>query len=221
MDNIIGADLLIQKERIGAIQTLRELHEDFEQQRRQIEAAMRADGYTDKIAADLSEQNQYQAALVWGIEALEREARSEQRPVKKVAVIIDTNKGAIRPTRAHRNDAGLDLYSTWFGVIKPGHSVTIDTGVHVQIPVGYVGMVKSKSGLNVHMGIQSEGVIDAGYTGSIMVKLYNHGESAVEIKLHDKISQLVLMPIITPEVELVDYFPKTDRGANGIGSTGR
>ncbi len=134
--------------------------------------------------------------------------------------------GAKMPTRAHSTDAGLDLYSPvdalvfWNGS-HLGNSVTIDTGVHVEIPAGYVGMIKSKSGLNVNHGITSEGVIDSGYTGSIRVKLYNHSYETMYIKAGQKISQLVLLPIITPELELVDSFEATERGTGGFGSTGK
>lgn len=134
-------------------------------------------------------------------------------------VVLDP--GAILPTRAHELDAGLDLYSPIEVAVYPDDSFTIDTGVHVQIPKGYVGMVKSKSGLNVRHGIQSEGVIDAGYTGSICVKLYNHGNCAVPILKGQKISQLVILPIITPELEVVDSLEETERGSGGFGSTGK
>ena len=134
-------------------------------------------------------------------------------------VVLDP--GAIMPTRAHDLDAGLDLYSPVEAVVYHDDSLTIDTGVHVQIPNGYVGMIKSKSGLNVKYGITSEGVIDAGYTGSMVVKLYNHSENPVYIKKGQKISQLVIVPIVTPDPEWVDALEETDRGDAGFGSTGK
>ena len=137
----------------------------------------------------------------------------------KMKVMLDP--GAFMPTRAHELDAGLDLYSPVDAVVYCDDSSTIDTGVHVEIPAGYVGMIKSKSGLNVKHGIQSEGVIDSGYTGSICVKLYNHGNCAVRIDKGQKISQLVILPIITPELELADSMKATDRGNGGFGSTGK
>lgn len=137
----------------------------------------------------------------------------------KMKVMLDP--GAKMPTRAHETDAGYDLYAKVSRLIFPGDSFTFDTGVHAEIPVGYVGMVKSKSGLNVKHGITSEGVIDSGYTGSISVKLYNHGKSPVNIEFGQKISQLVILPIITPELELVDDLEETERGNGGFGSTGR
>ena len=135
-------------------------------------------------------------------------------------IILD--EGAKMPTRAHADDAGLDLYSRENRVIYPHSSATFDTGVHVEIPRGYVGMIKSKSGLNVKYGLTSEGVLDCGYTGSIRVKLYNHSSEAYTVAAGDKISQLVIMPIIAPELELVkDFGTDTERGDNGFGSTGR
>ena len=134
---------------------------------------------------------------------------------------IKLDPGAKMPTRAHKTDAGLDLYSPVSLILYHEDSICIDTGVHVAIPEGYVGMVKSKSGLNVRYGITSEGVIDSGYTGSIVVKLYNHGHASVPIEKGQKISQLVLLPIITPELELVAELEETERGNGGFGSTGR
>ena len=135
-------------------------------------------------------------------------------------IILD--EGAKMPTRAHADDAGLDLYSRENRVIFPHSSATFDIGVHVEIPRGYVGMIKSKSGLNVKHGLTSEGVLDCGYTGSIRVKLYNHSSEAYTVAAGDKISQLVITPFIAPELELVkDFGTETERGDNGFGSTGR
>ena len=138
--------------------------------------------------------------------------------MQKIKIMLDP--GAIMPTRAHSTDAGLDLYATEDAVIFRDGSYTFDSGVHVAIPEGYVGFLKSKSGLNINQGIQSAGVIDAGYTGSIRVKLYNHGSGMVHIKKGQKISQLVLLPIITPELEVVDSLEETERGNGGFGSSG-
>lgn len=148
---------------------------------------------------------------------------------------IMLDEGAILPTRAHDTDAGLDLYAPR-DVAVPGSKArvdlgfctvtdigyaTIDTGVHVEIPKGYVGFIKSKSGLNVKHGLTAEGVIDSGYTGSIVVKLYNHTSKPYYFRDGDKIAQLVLLPIITPELELVYELEDTERGDGGFGSTGR
>lgn len=145
---------------------------------------------------------------------------------------IMLDEGAILPTRAHETDAGLDLYTpddvvvvgsssdVWDEVADIG-SATIDTGVHVEIPDGYVGFIKSKSGLNVKHGLTAEGVIDCGYTGSIVVKLYNHTNNEYLFGAGEKIAQLVLLPIITPDLEQVDSLDDTERGSNGFGSSGK
>jgi len=144
-------------------------------------------------------------------------------PAAQGGVKVKLNPGAKTPTRAHEFDAGLDLYcpDDCGQIIEAKDSVTIDTGVCVEIPSGYAGFLKSKSGLNVKHGITSEGVIDSGYTGSIVVKLYNNSGLDYEIKAGDKISQLVILPIITPEVEIVDELAGSERGENGFGSSGR
>ena len=134
-------------------------------------------------------------------------------------VVLDD--GAYMPERVHELDAGYDLRTPEDVTIYGGLNATIDTGVHVQIPDGYVGFLKSKSGLNVKDNITGEGVIDAGYTGTIKVKLYNNGNFTKHFYKGDKIIQLVILPIYTPELERVDSLEKTDRGANGFGSTGR
>ena len=134
---------------------------------------------------------------------------------------IKLDNGAIAPTRAHPWDAGLDLYAIEDGYIRCNQSRTFDTGVHIEIPEGYVGFIKSKSGLMVNYGIVTDGTIDAHYTGSIKVCLFNHGASKYEVKKGDKIAQLVIVPCLLPELELVDNLEETDRGDNGFGSTGR
>lgn len=132
---------------------------------------------------------------------------------------IKLDKGAIAPTRAHRYDAGLDLYAMEDAVVV--HSKTFDTGVHVDIPERWVGLIKSKSGLMVNHNITTDGTIDAHYTGPIKVKLFNHGCVPYEVKAGDKIAQLVIVPCQQPRLELVDSLEETDRGDNGFGSTGR
>lgn len=141
--------------------------------------------------------------------------------LKEIKVMLDP--GAIAPKRAHTQDAGLDLFmpgSTTVAIFKRGH-ITIDTGVHVEIPEGYVGLLKSKSGLNVKHDLTGEGVIDAGYTGSIAVKLYNNGDTRYVFHPGDKLIQLLIIKCETPEIRIVDEMEETERGAAGFGSTGR
>ena len=138
---------------------------------------------------------------------------------------IMLDEGAKMPTRAHPYDAGLDLYAPEgdgsYCINACGGSCTIDTGVHVQIPEGCVGLVKSKSGLNVKHGLTCTGVIDSHYTGSITVKLYNHHFQSYDVRPGDKIAQLVIVPCVLLPLEMVDSLEETDRGDNGFGSTGR
>jgi dUTP pyrophosphatase len=134
------------------------------------------------------------------------------------------DEGAFEPLQGHAADAGFDLRLPGNGdvvYVFSGQSAIIDTGVHFEIPEGYVGFIKSKSGLNVKKGLQAEGVIDAGYTGSVVVKLYNHGDSDVRFTSGDKITQIVFLPIPFVNLNKVDTFAETERGDKGFGSTGR
>lgn len=134
-------------------------------------------------------------------------------------IILDN--GAFMPEFAHKTDAGADLRSPIETVVPARGNVVIDTGVHVEIPEGYVGMLKSKSGLNVKHNLIGEGVIDCGFMGSIRVKLYNLGDTDYQIQRGDKIIQLVIVPCIYCEFTQVDKFAETERGDGGFGSTGR
>ena len=129
--------------------------------------------------------------------------------------------GAKIPTRAHETDAGLDLYSREKVIIFPNESYIFDTGVHIELPQNSVGLLKSKSGLYMKHHITSEGVVDEGYTGSIRVKLVNHGNEPYMVNKGDKISQLVILPILKPTLEIVDSLEDTERGENGFGSSGK
>ena len=134
---------------------------------------------------------------------------------------VKLDEGAIMPTRAHETDAGLDLYTREIAVIKAGESHVFDTGVHIQLPHGTYGEIQSKSGLNINRGIVSEGVIDEGFTGEIIVKLYNHGLFTEEFVSGDKITQLVIMPVMYPTYKQADEIAGGERGNSGYGSTGR
>ena len=134
-------------------------------------------------------------------------------------VIIDD--GAFMPEFAHKTDAGADLRSPVYAVVPARGNTVIDTGVHVEIPEGYVGMLKSKSGLNVKHNLVGTGTIDCGYSGSIRVKLYNHGDTDYQILRGDKIIQMVILPCVYCEFTQVDKFAETERGDGGFGSTGR
>ena len=134
-------------------------------------------------------------------------------------IMLDT--GAYMPSRGHRTDAGLDLRIPQAVTVPAYGSVAVDTGVHVALPHGCAGLLVSKSGLNVRHDITSTGLIDEGYTGSIVVKLYNHGGEDYEFKAGDKVTQLVVLPVVHEPLEQVSAFLPSARGDNGFGSTGR
>ena len=134
---------------------------------------------------------------------------------------IKLDGGAWMPDRAFDEDAGLDIMAMNDEVVPAHDSVLFDTGVHVELPQNTCGMLVSKSGLLCKHGIMSTGLIDEGYTGSIKVKLFNFSNEDYEVKYGDKISQLVIIPVIKPYLSIVKDLEETDRGNNGLGSTGR
>ena len=130
--------------------------------------------------------------------------------------------GAKKPTKAHDNDAGLDLYTPYEFTVKAGGSATVLTGVHMVIPRGWCGLLVSKSGLYTNYDIQTTGLVDAEYTGEIVVKVQNHGMRDYHFNKGDKVSQMILLPV--PDVvtlNMVDDLPNTERGSNGFGSSGK
>ena len=157
------------------------------------------------------------------IEVVEEACRMGMNALRRLkgTMNIQLDGGAVMPTRAHDEDAGLDLYAREGQVIPAGGSAVFDTGVHIELPPGTAGFLKSKSGLNVKHGLTSDGTIDEGYTGSIVVKLYNHGQRDFEIRRGDKISQLVIVQVLKPSLIVVDEITGGERGSNGFGSTGR
>lgn len=125
------------------------------------------------------------------------------------------------PSRAHDTDAGIDLRTPIGGTVIAHGIHFFDTGVHVEIPEGYVGYIKSKSGLMKNYGITTDGTVDSGFTGSIGVTLVNNSDEAHIFYRGDKIAQLVIEPIETPTGKKVDGFKETERGDAGFGSTGK
>lgn len=135
---------------------------------------------------------------------------------------VALDEGAFEPERAYLGDAGMDLRTPVRATIKAHGSVVIDTGVHCEIPLGWMGKLESKSGLNVkHDIVSCGGVIDYGYTNSIKVKLYNMGDKDYTFERGDKIVQLVIHPCWLPHVKLVDRVHGGERGSNGFGSSGK
>lgn len=134
---------------------------------------------------------------------------------------VKLDEGVTLPNRAYATDAGADICCREGFTIAGRSSAVIRTGVHVQLPPGTVGMIKSKSGLNIKRNIISDGTIDEGFTGEIIVKLYNLGDQAQHFKQGDKITQLVVLPVHYPDIVQVDEIEGGERGDAGYGSTGR
>lgn len=128
------------------------------------------------------------------------------------------------PTRANSGDAGLDLKAAENALLFPGDRQAVETGVSVEIPDGYVGLLCARSGNAARRGlgiVNGVGVIDSGYRGPVNVLLINHGRSNVAVMRGDRIAQLLIVPIETPDVEIVDRLSDSDRGTGGLGSSGR
>ena len=136
---------------------------------------------------------------------------------------IMLDKGAIMPTKAHFTDAGYDLYARDSQIIGAKESATFDTGVRIDLPIGTVGFIKSRSGLMFkHEIVAGEGVIDCEFNGSIGVKLFNLGGRDYKVNAGDRICQLVILPLVNVgELDVVEQFDETERGNNGFGSSGR
>lgn len=129
--------------------------------------------------------------------------------------------GAVLPTRAHHDDAGLDLYGLEDAVVAPGEGRVLKTGIAVAVPAGHVGLVCDRSSM-ARRGLKSAGgVIDAGYRGEVGVVVWNLSREPQAVKKGERIAQMLIMPISTPApVESAD-LGDTVRGVGGFGSTGR
>lgn len=135
---------------------------------------------------------------------------------------IYVEKGAYVPERAHKTDAGLDIRSRDNRLVKAHGGAIVHTGLHVQLPHNTAGLLVSKSGLNVNNGITSTGLIDEGYTGEILVKLYNNSDENYLVHAGDKISQLVVIPVLYEDIHFRDSLDEnTERGDKGFGSSGK
>lgn len=165
----------------------------------------------------------YVEGIVWRyINVISPALRKSEPPTPWLPTIkVTLDEGAKLPVRAHDTDAGADLCCREDVTIAPGDSALIDTGVHVELPHGTVGMLKSKSGLNCMQAMTTTGVIDEGYTGPIKVRVYNHGAFPKEFRAGDKVTQLVVMPVAYPTYEQAEEISGGERGSAGYGSTGR
>lgn len=134
--------------------------------------------------------------------------------------------GATVPTMGSKFAAGADLYSAEDAdvVIEPNETKFIGTGLAMEIPEGYVGLVYARSGLACKRGLapaNKVGVVDSDYRGEIKVALHNHGKEAQTVEKGERIAQMVIAPYLSVNYEEADELSETERGEGGFGSTGR
>lgn len=126
------------------------------------------------------------------------------------------------PRYAHHNDAGMDLFSVSEITIQPQERVSVPTGIAMQIPDGYVGLIWDKSGISQKFGLKTlGGVVDAGYRGEIFVGLYNTGDISHTFEAGQKLAQIIIQKIEQPEVIEVLELDDSIRGIGAFGSTGK
>lgn len=135
------------------------------------------------------------------------------------------NDNAIIPTYGSEYAAGCDLYACLNDkeIIEPGETKLIKTGISLEIPINYAGLIYARSGLASKKGLapaNKVGVIDSDYRGEIMVALHNHSNETRKIENHERIAQLVVTPFLKVNFNEVDELDETVRGAGGFGSTG-
>ena len=135
-------------------------------------------------------------------------------------------EGAILPTFGSPEAAGADLYACLEQdvTIAPGETAFIPTGLAMELPRGYAGLIYARSGLACKRGLapaNKVGVVDSDYRGEFVVALHNHGAQAQTISTGERIAQLVVTPVLIPEYIEVESLSETQRGAGGFGSTGR
>ena len=130
------------------------------------------------------------------------------------------------PTYGSTEAAGADLYACLDNavVIQPGETAFIPTGLAMELPRGYVGLIYARSGIACKHGLapaNKVGVIDSDYRGEFIVALHNHGNKEQTVKTGERIAQLVITPVITPQYREVSELSATERSAGGFGSTGK
>ena len=130
--------------------------------------------------------------------------------------------GSVRtPTRAHADDAGIDLYAPETILVQSGASCVVDSLVGVTVPRGYCVVAYPRSSHNVGYGVYTTGLIDANYTGSIKLRLYNHGLEDLWIDHSSRFVQLVVHKIPRVRLLLDECSESDERGSDGFGSSGR
>ncbi|MEQ8676268.1 MAG: dUTP diphosphatase [Aggregatilineales bacterium] len=142
--------------------------------------------------------------------------------VLKIRYTDDYKQLDLPPITAPRDgDAGYDLRTVTAMTIAPGEQVALPAGVHLEIPAGFVGLVKDRSSMAKRGFTTSAGVIDSGYRGQVLILIRNQTDAAMTVEQGERIAQLLILPAYTFEVEVVDELTETERGTGGFGSTGR
>jgi len=135
--------------------------------------------------------------------------------------ILRVSSEAVLPTRAHPDDAGLDLYGLEDIILEAGQGKVAKTGIALALPPGHVGLVADRSSL-AKRGIKTAGgIIDAGYRGEIHIVLWNISGEPIQLKRGERIAQLLILPVATPAVVEVNTLDETQRGLKGFGSSGK
>ena len=143
--------------------------------------------------------------------------------MEKIVLNIKLDDGAFIPEYGHETDACMDLRSNCELTLKPGERGLVTTGIHLDIPEGFEVQIRSRSGLALKKGVcvlNAPGIIDAGYTGDIGVILINLGNEDFVVNKGDKVAQMITLPIIKTEYNVVTEITKTKRGECCLGSTG-
>lgn len=145
---------------------------------------------------------------------------SEVLKIKKIS------ENAVTPTRGSKDAAGFDLYCSESSIVEilPGSTVKIHTGIQMEIPDGYVGLLFARSGIAIKKGLRpanAVGVIDSDYRGEIIVALHNDSNTAQYVNPGDRVAQLVIVKYFAPSLkEVIEDLSETERGEGGFGSSG-
>lgn len=145
---------------------------------------------------------------------------SEVLKIKKIS------ENAVTPTRGSKDAAGFDLYCAESSIVEilPGSTVKIHTGIQMEIPDGYVGLLFARSGIAIKKGLRpanAVGVIDSDYRGEIIVALHNDSNTAQYVNPGDRVAQIVIVKYFAPSIkEVIEDLSETERGEGGFGSSG-
>lgn len=155
-----------------------------------------------------------------------RTHKGENDNMQENVNVVKLREKAIIPTYGSEYAAGADLYACLDETvtINPGETYLVKTGIAMEIPVGFAGLIYARSGLATKKGLapaNKVGVVDADYRGEIMVPLHNHSKQPAAIEPGERIAQMVITPFLTANYVEAEQLQETERGENGFGSTGR